>query len=201
MPRWRRRAPFQVRRSRGYPEISREGRIAGLVTAGCLLVAGVAFPIASWDELTCRSEGCARQAGVGGLVWLGSLFALAFALATVRWIGRRPVDENGSSGWTWGLAVLSTAGAWLLVTRIPSLSCPVGYHLDVGFRLCIQGADRFDAADRVWLKSLLWAGSALLGATAIRWPRSMPWSAVAAALAWFAGTGWILHDTVGRFVR
>lgn len=156
-----------------------------------------AYLVASWDELMCRiSSGCTRTAAAAGLVWLAALIVAALGGAIARAVHRSSVDPGGTSGWTWGLAVVFVAGTWIAITRIPSLTCPAGYHLDVGFRLCIGSAGRFGATSWVWLKDLLWSASAAVGLTIVRSPRAMPWSAGIAALAWFAGMGWFLHDTL-----
>jgi hypothetical protein len=178
-------------------EISPAGRIAGYTTAACLIVMSTAYLIASWDELTCRApSGCTQEAGKGGLTWFVALLGAASGGAIAWSIRRRPVRSDGASDWTWGLAVLFVVGAWVAVTRIPSLTCPAGYHLDAGFRLCIGEPGRFDATSWAWLKALLWSASALVGVTVIRSPRSVPWSAAIAGVTWSVGLGWFLHDTL-----
>jgi hypothetical protein len=62
--------------------------------------------------------------------------------------------------------------------------------------MCIGRAHRFEATSWEWLKIALWATSAVLGLTVIRSPRASPWSAAVAALGWFVGMGWFLHDTL-----
>ncbi|HEX9122828.1 MAG TPA: hypothetical protein VF984_05640 [Actinomycetota bacterium] len=189
-------------RRRALVEISPEGRLAGYTTAASLIVMSAAYLIASWDELTCRaSSGCTQEAGKAGLVWFTALLAASSGIVIAWTIHRRPTQPEGASGWTWGLTALFTAGAWVAVTRIPSLTCPVGYHLDVGFRLCIASADRFDATSWAWLKTLLWSASALVAVTVIRSPRSVPWSAAVAAVTWSVGLGWFLYDTLLVTVR
>ncbi len=181
--------------------ITRAGRTAGYTTALCLVLMSIAYLVASWDELMCQiSTGCTRTAAAAGLVWLAALIAAALGGAIARAVHRSSVDPGGASGWAWGLAALFVVGTWTAVTRIPSLTCPVEFHLDVGFRLCIGRAGRFDATSWVWLKNLLWSISAVVGLTIIRSSRAMPWSAVIAALAWFGGMGWFLHDTLLKSV-
>jgi hypothetical protein len=193
------RAPSEHRRFLS-PRVTTAGRIAGYTTALCLAVVSVAYMAASWDELTCRPHACTREAAKAGLVWLAASAASALAGAIAWTVRRSPADPEGGSGWTWGLAVLFIGGTWIAVTRIPSLTCPAGYHLDVGFRMCIGSLDRFEATDWTWLKALLWSVSALVALTVIRSPRAMPWSAGVAALAWLVGTGWYLYDTLLKTV-
>lgn len=184
-------------RRRALVEISPQGRLAGYGTAASLVVVCLAYLAGSWDELTCGSgAGCTQRAGEGGLVWLGGMLGAAAGLAIAWSVHRRPVRADGTSGWTWGLAALFVAGAWLAITRIPGLTCPSGYHLDAGFRLCIGHPDRFDATDWGWLKTTLWAAAAVLGATVVRRPKTLPWSAAAAAAMWGIGSGWFLRDTL-----
>lgn len=199
-PRSAKRGPFAHRRDLSLG-ITTAGRIAGYTTALCLALMSVAYMAASWDELTCRPHACAREAAEAGLMWFATLFAVALGGAIAWTVHRTPVDPGGGSGWTWGLVVLFMAGTWTAVTRIPSLTCPAGYHLDVGFRLCIGNVYRFGATSWTWLKTLLWAVFALVALAVIRSPRAMPWSAGVAALAWFVGMGWYLHDTLLKIVR
>jgi hypothetical protein len=177
------------------------GKIAGFTTALCLMLMSAAYLAASWDELTCHPRACTPEAAKAGLVWFAALSAAALGGAIAWTVHHSPVDPEGASGWTWGLAFVFIAGTWAAVTRIPALTCPDGYHLDAGFRLCISSVDRFEATSWVWLKMLLWSASAVVALTVIRSPRAMPWSAGVAALGWFVGMGWFLHDTLLKIVK
>ena len=81
-------------------EISPAGRIAGFVTTGCIIVAGIAFIATSWDELTCaKGPSCEDWAGAAGIVSLLALAAIGAGLRIAWTVWRRPVDPEGSSLW------------------------------------------------------------------------------------------------------
>ena len=86
-------------------DVAPAGRVAGLTVGACLLVSGLAFLVASWDELTCTPPGatCDDVAGTGGAVSLAALAAMVVGGAIVVLTARRPVVASGSTAWTWGL--------------------------------------------------------------------------------------------------
>jgi hypothetical protein len=182
------------------PEISPVGRIAGYATSGCLVLAGAAFLIASWDELTCSSDPatCEDVAGVGGLVSAVSLMVIAIGLWMAWNVRRRPVDEDGTSSWTWGLAIVFVLGVAVAATRIPEYSCPPGVHLDALFGLCITSTRRFDATSWLWLKRTVAIAGLVVGVTAIPSPRAVFLTAPLAVITWCVGLGWLLLDTMVR---
>ncbi len=174
------------------------GRIAGLTVGACLAVSGTAFLIASWDELRCTPAGerCDDVAGVGGAVSLVALiFAIAGATIVVR-TARRPVTEPASDAWTWGLGALYAIGTTVIALLIPGHSCPDGVHLSPIFEICIDGARRFDATSWVWPKRLLLAAGLVVGVTVMRSPRRISLTTPIASVVWFAGTGWLLYETM-----
>lgn len=179
-------------------EISHVGRIAGLTVGACLAVSGTAFLIASWDELRCTPAGerCDDVAGVGGAV---SFVALIVAIAGVTIVvrtARRPVTDPASDAWTWGLGTLFAIGTAVIALLIPGHSCPEGFHLSPVFEICIDGARRFDATSWVWPKRLLLAAGLVIGLTLMRSPRRVWLTAPIASVVWFAGTGWLLYETM-----
>jgi hypothetical protein len=185
--------------SRRPPEdIAPAGRIAGLTVGACLLVSGVAFLVASWDELTCTPPGatCDDVAGTGGAVSLAALAAMIAGGAIAVLTARRPVLTSGSTAWTWGLGTIFAIGVGLVALRLPGYSCPDGVHLSPIFNTCVDGARRFDATSWVWPKRALFVAGVVAGATVVRSPRRVWLTAPIAALAWFAGTGWLLYDTM-----
>jgi hypothetical protein len=179
-------------------EIAAAGRIAGLTVGACLAVSGVAFVVASWDELTCTPAGaeCDDIAGIGVAVSFVALAVAIAGIAIVALTARRPVLASGSSAWTWGLAVIFSIGTTLVAMRIPGHTCPDGVHLNPVFDICIDGARRFDATSWVWPKRALALAGVVAGFTLVRTPRQIWLSAPVAAIAWFAGTGWLLYDTM-----
>ena len=189
----------EPRGRRGAPDdVSPAGRIAGLTVGACLLVSAGAFLVASWDELRCTPAGerCDDIAGVGGAVSLAAAAAAVAGVVVVAATVRRPVSGSASSAWTWGLAVLFTIGTTLIATRIPGHTCPDGIHLTPIFNTCVDGARRFDATSWQWPKRALLVSGAVVGFTLIRSPRRVWLTAPVAAITWFAGTGWLLYDTM-----
>lgn len=173
-------------------------RVARLATSFCVVVAGVAFLIASWDELTCVGDStCANKAGVAALVSIGCLIVVGGSLWRGWRLARMPADEL-PDGPAWGLGVLFAVGAIAIALLIPVARCPEGYHLDRIFRLCIQGATRLPATDQTWVK---W-GVAVIGVgggVAIAWMRRwLKARTVIAVLVWMLGIGWLLRDTMWR---
>lgn len=175
-----------------------EVRVARLATPVCLIVAGVAFLVASWDELTCVGDSiCANKAGVAALVSIGCLIAVGGSLWRGWRILHTPNDEL-PDGPAVGLGVVFTAGAIAIALLIPVARCPEGYHLDRIFRLCILGTTRLAATDQTWVKWVV-AVVAVAGGVAIVWTRR--WLAARTAIAvlvWTFGIGWLLRDTMLR---
>jgi hypothetical protein len=68
------------------------------------------------------------------------------------------------------------------------------------FRLCIDlvRGDRYDPADWIGLKWALASLAAVLALVATRLRAPVVLAAPLAAIAWFAGMGWLLLDTVAR---
>ena len=179
-------------------EVAPAGRVAGLTVGACLLVSGAAFLVASWDELTCTPPGatCDDVAGIGGAVSLVALAVLLAGVAIVVMTARRPVLASGSSAWTWGLGTIFAIGVGLVAMRLPGHSCPDGVHLSPIFNTCVDGARRFDSTSWVWPKRALFVAGVVAGVTVMRSPRRVWLTATIAAVAWFAGTGWMLYDTM-----
>lgn len=176
------------------------GRVAGLTVGACLLVSGLAFLVASWDELTCTPAGatCDDVAGTGGAVSLAAIAASIAGGAIVVLTARRSVLASGSSAWTWGVGTIFAIGVGLVAMRLPGHSCPDGVHLTPIFNTCVDGARRFDATSWIWPKRALFLLGVVAGVTVMRSPRRVWLTAPIAALAWFSGTGWLLYDTMIR---
>jgi hypothetical protein len=185
--------------SRRPPEdIGPAGHVAGLTVGACLLVTGLSFLVASWDELTCTPPGatCDDVAGTGGAVSLAALAAMIAGGAIIVLTARRPLVASGSTAWTWGLGTIFAIGVGLVALRLPGYSCPDGVHLSPIFNTCVDGARRFDATSWVWPKRALFVAGVVAGVTVMRSPRRVWLTAPIAAAAWFAGTGWLLYDTM-----
>src|SRR5688572_15688590 len=78
--------------------ISRSGRLAGYVTAGCLILAGIAYTIAAVAVIVCAT-GCRVAAAYGGLALFVSVPVAIVGTTIARSVARRPLDPAGSSGW------------------------------------------------------------------------------------------------------
>ena len=177
-------------------EISPAGRIAGFVTAGCIIVAGIAFIATSWDELTCaKGPSCEDWAGAAGLVSLVSLAAIGAGLRIAWTVGRRPVDPEGSSLWIWGLSVLFILAALAVALLIPVATCPSGTNLDPVFRLCIRGSERIPATQWMWAKWAIAIGGIGLGIAIGKLRRIVVVSAIVTVLAWVFALTWLLRET------
>lgn len=192
--------------------ISPSGRAAAWTVAACLAIAGVATVVLAWNELTCTvpvdpggprqapETACEVLAGVGGLFsFLGGL-AAAGGIA-IAWRTRmRPVEGTGKDGWRWGLAVVFTIGFAVLVTRFPDQTCPGGAHLSAPFGLCIDTATdaRFDSTSWIWAKVIAIVAAPVIGFTVIAARRASAIAVPLTLIAWFAGIGWLLLDTIGR---
>jgi hypothetical protein len=173
-------------------------RIARLATPACLVVTGVGFLLASWDELTCVGDSiCANKAAVAALVSIGCLIAIGWSGWRGWRILRTPADEL-PDGPAWGLGILFTVGAIATALLIPVARCPEGVHLDRIFRLCIEGTSRLAAVDQTWLKWLV-AVVGVAGGGAMIWMRRwLMGRTVLAVLVWAFGVGWLLRDTMFR---
>ena len=183
-------------------EISPAGRAAAFITAGCLAGAGIAYLVASWDELTCHGspDVCEDLAAGGGLVWVLSLVAIGGSIAIVLATRRRPVEPDGEPGWMWGLGAVFAVGVIAAAALLPSWTCPDAMHVDADFGLCIGRMTRFGATGWIWLKELLVVAGLVIGFGLIRRARWIAVTAPVAVVAWSGGLGWLLVRTVGPHV-
>ena len=176
------------------------GRIAGLTTGACLVLAGVALAAAAAAAMACSSR-CQIPPAFGGLALFVSVPTALAGVAAARSVARRAVDPEGGVGWRWGLGMLFAVGVAITASRVPSLTCSPGDRLDSYFAICIDAAGhRYPASSWVWLKLLMVAAGLVVGLFVIRSTRVPRATAAVAAVAWFVGVGWLLVDTVGRNV-
>jgi hypothetical protein len=178
--------------------ISPPGRLAGYTTAGCLLIAGIAFTIAAVAALPC-TRGCRVSPAYGGLALFVSVPVAIAGAAIARSVARRPLDVAGSSSWTWGLCFIFAAGVAVATTRFPSFTCSSGGHAEPALALCIaDGGRRYAATSWGWLKWLVALTALALGASIMRWTRAVRLTVPVAVVAWVVGFGLLLTDTLVR---
>ena len=182
-------------------EISPEGALAGHTVSGVVVVSGLAFIVASSDELWRRcdgaSEACGTSAAAAGLVTLFSIGLVAAGVILERRLRRRPVDPSGSAHLVSALGVLFALGLLLIAWRIPAFTCERG-RLDEVLELCMHPPSTSEPTS--W--GLWKVGAAVFGLAggvviALR-PRWARLSAPLAVLAWIGGAGWLMMDALVR---
>jgi hypothetical protein len=192
--------------------IAPRGRIAAWTVAGCLAAGGVATIALAWNELTCtapitrqasrevEASVCEVLTGIGGIAFFLGAAAAAIGIVIAVRVARRILSPTGEDGWRWGLGVIFTVGAIVLVTRFPNLTCPDGVHLSALFALCIDtvSGDRFDATSWVWLKWIAVVVIPVIGFGVVPRRRLTTIAVPLTIVAWTVGIGWLLLDTIGR---
>lgn len=179
--------------------ISPRGRIAGLTTAVCVALAGAAYSIAAGRVLTCpRPRDCQVNPSYGALFLFATVPITIGAVVLTRKIARRPVHQEGGSGWMWGLGFLFAVGLAVASTRIPRVTCPEGKHLDPIFSMCIGSdpAHRGDAESWGWLRMVLLVAAVVGGLAIAKLKRGVVFLAVVAGGVWILGLGLLLRHTL-----
>ena len=188
--------------------IDPSARASAFAVAGCLIAAGVATIVASVNELTCSvavDPGPARSAppsicdvvsGIGGVVAFIGAAAIAGGLAVLISLRGRRAQPGSHDGWRWGLAVVFTIGALILITRVPSATCPGSAEASLGICIEDDGGGRTPATDLVLAKAVASAIVPIMGFGVIA-RRTLAALAIPVTVAvWLAGIGWLLIDTV-----
>ncbi len=180
-------------------DIAPAGRLAGYVTAGSLIAVGMASLVFAVPAMDC-TRGCTFSQHYAALISVTALAVTGIGFAVGWSVRRRPVAEDGDTGWTWSLGVLFILGMLLIASRVPRYTCPPGVVLDSNFGVCIDTVRlrRYPPGDWIWIKRVVVATGWLLGLTVIRSPRWVRVAAPVAAAAWLVGAGWLLVDS---FVR
>jgi hypothetical protein len=183
-------------------EIAPEGALSAHVLAFVLAATGVAYAVAASDELwrRCgRADGsCATSAAAAALVTMGALVSVAAGVALERRIRRRPVDPHGTTGYVVGLGVLFAVGLLLVAWRLPEGVCDRGRY-DPILDLCLHPPTTSEATNLVPIKAALAALGVLGGVLMAVKRRWVALWAPLAVLAWVAGAGMLLVDTlIGR---
>ena len=110
----------QVRRDQRWPplnSITPEGRLAGFVTTGSLVVSGIVWIAFSVRALV-HSDAHYVESSVGGLLTILLSILVAVLIGVARRVSDRPVEPDGSSGWLYGLSLIFLLGVAAAVTRI-----------------------------------------------------------------------------------
>jgi hypothetical protein len=192
--------------------IAPSGRVAAWAVAACFVGAGIAAIVLAWNELTCATvvdpggdriapaSVCEVLTGIGGVAAVLGGLSIAVGAVIVFRVARRPLIPTGADGWRWVLGVMFAIGATVLVTRFPNQTCPDGIHLSAPFGLCIdtEAGRRFDATSWIGLKMLAVLAAWLVGLGLVPRRRLTPVAVPLTLLAWGAGVGWLLLDTIGR---
>ena len=182
-------------------EISPAGAIAGHTMSGVLVASGIAFVVASSDELwrRCSDTGgtCGTSAAAAGLVTLSSVALIVAGVVLERRVRSRPVDPEGSSRLVAGLGVLFALGLLLVAWRIPAFTCDRG-RFDEVLELCMHPPSTSEPTAWGWVKAsvaLLGIGGGVAIGLMPRWAKV---TAPLAILAWIGGAGWFMVEALVR---
>src|ERR1043166_6205024 len=130
------------RRDKRWPplnSITREARLAALVTIGCLIASGVVWIGFSVRVFVCSGR-CPVESAIGGFLTMILPIVVVVLVGIARRVNDRPVDPGGSAGWLYGLSIIFVRGVAAAVTSIPTVTCPPGTTLSF-FGFC-AGAHR-----------------------------------------------------------
>jgi hypothetical protein len=180
-------------------EISPEGKLAGQIFAVTLLVSAVAMIVVSWDDIwrVCNalSGPCVERSAAAMILTMCSVAAIAWAVAILLRIRRRPVDPEGSSRYVWALGVLVVLGGIFIAGRIPAYTCARGRFDDV-LVLCLHPPSTSDPASWLLLKKAIVVVSLIVAALVSARPRNVKVTAPLSVAVWAVGFGWLLADTM-----
>jgi hypothetical protein len=180
-------------------EITAEGAFAGRILAIVLVLTGVGFVGATWDELWRRCGTvfgvCVERAAGAMLITVLSLGAIGVGLATLRRVRRRPVDAYGSSRYVWAVGAMFALGLFLVAPRIPAWTCERGRY-DPILEECLHPPTTSEATSWLVVKQAVVVVGAVGGVTIAASPRRIRLLAPVAVAAWLGGTGWLVVDAM-----
>src|SRR4029450_10195393 len=108
-------------------EVSPEGRLAGRVLAGAVIVSAVAVIVVSWDDIwrVCGEVvgPCVARSAGATILTMCSFAAIGWGTGILLRLRRRPVDPEGSARFVWALGVLVALGGIFIAGRIPAYTC------------------------------------------------------------------------------
>jgi hypothetical protein len=180
-------------------EISREGLLAARVLAVTMIVSAIALVAVSWDDIwrVCNEIAgtCTERSAGAIMLSLGSVAAAGWGVVILLRAPRRPVDPEGSSRFVWALGVMVALGTIFIASRIPAYTCARGAFDDV-LVLCQHPPTVSEATSWLLWKRAIVAVGLVLGILVAARPRLVKGTAPVAVLAWAAGFGWLLVDTM-----
>ena len=124
-----------------------------------------------------------------------SVAAIAWAVAILLRIRRRPVDPEGSSRYVWALGVLVALGGIFIAGRIPAYTCARGRFDDV-LVLCLHPPSTSDPTSWLLLKKAIVVVSLIAAVLVSVRPRNVKVTAPLSVAVWAVGFGWLLADTM-----
>ena len=180
-------------------EISPQGKLAGRVFAGTLVVSAVVTIVVSWDDIwrVCGviAGPCVERSAGATILTMWSVAAIAWAVGIFVRIRRRLVDPEGSSRYVWALAALVALGGIFIAGRIPAYTCAQGRFDDV-LVMCLHPPSTSDATSWLLLKKAIVVVSLIVAVLVSVRPRNVKVTAPLSVAVWAVGFGWLLADTM-----
>jgi hypothetical protein len=180
-------------------EISPEGKLAGRVFAGTLVVSAVAMIVVLWDDIwrVCGEVvgPCVARSAGAMILAMCSLAAIGWGAGILLRLRRRPVDPQGSARSVWALGVLVALGGIFIAGRIPAYTCAQGRFDDV-LVLCLHPPSTSDAVSWLLLKKAIVVVSLIVAVPVSVRPRNVKVTAPLSVAVWAVGFGWLLADTM-----
>ena len=180
-------------------EISPQGKLAGRVFAGTLVVSAVVTIVVSWDDIwrVCGviAGPCVERSAGATILTMWSVAAIAWAVGIFVRIRRRLVDPEGSSRYVWALAALVALGGIFIAGRVPAYTCARGRFDDV-LVLCLHPPSTSDPTSWLILKKAIVVVSLIVAVLVSVRPRKVKVTAPLSVAVWGVGFGWLLADTM-----
>ncbi len=180
-------------------EISPEGKLAGRVFAGTLVVSAVVTIVVSWDDIwrVCGvvAGPCVERSAGAMILTMCSIGAIAWAVGIFVRLRRRLVDVEGSSRYVWALGALVALGGIFIAGRIPAYTCGRGRFDDV-LVLCMHPPSVSDPTSWLLLKKAVVLVALAVGFVVAIRPRLVKVTASLSVAVWAVGFGWLIADTM-----
>ena len=180
-------------------EITPEGKLAGRVFAGTLVVSAVFTIVVSWDDIwrVCGEVAgpCVERSAGAMILTMCSVAALSWAVGILVRIRRRLVDPEGSSRYVWALGALVALGGIFIAGRVPAYTCARGRFDDV-LVLCLHPPSTSDPTSWLLLKKVVVLVALAVGFVVAIRPKLVMVTAPVSVAVWAVGFGWLLADTM-----